>query len=284
MFVRFLKLLIIIYIFPLVISSNAQAGFWIVDNVSKEIFKEQSLDSQVILVQGKLRPAPRKLTKPPVRPKAQTPKKPNQTVAKPPRKSTALPRNITNRNAGLQKRIQNASLPKNTKNIAVSGAASKFNSKVKASARSLAAKPLTKEKIQNARLNLRSAAKLANLNSQLPKNKSLMTLRKGYKALPKNSLTFKEYAGLKKIAQKYNTPIYVVGSRALGKGRNIYSTLPIGKGAKTRSDIDIRISGRVDISTKGKLSHALSSINKGAGQPRPLISHKPTGKYITISP
>jgi len=44
-------------------------------------------------------------------------------------------------------------------------------------------------------------------------------------------------ADFETIAKKYDTTIYVVGSRATGDGRNIGSNLPVGKGAGTRSEI-----------------------------------------------
>jgi hypothetical protein len=63
--------------------------------------------------------------------------------------------------------------------------------------------------------------------------------------LPSNSITASEAAEIQAIANKYNTTIDVVGSRAAGNGRNIDTNLPVGKqirgGPPTRSDIDFRI-------------------------------------------
>ena len=56
------------------------------------------------------------------------------------------------------------------------------------------------------------------------------------------TLTRKELDELQTIADKHDTTIDVVGSRAAGKGRNIdQPELPVGKGPGTRSDIDTRI-------------------------------------------
>ena len=55
------------------------------------------------------------------------------------------------------------------------------------------------------------------------------------------TLTAAEQAEIQAIANKHRTTIDVVGSRAAGEGRNIGSSLPVGKGKGTRSDIDFRI-------------------------------------------
>ncbi|SRR5258708_717045 len=57
------------------------------------------------------------------------------------------------------------------------------------------------------------------------------------------TLTQTEREEIQRIAEKYNTTIDVVGSRADGKGRNVETNLPVGKAplGKTRSDIDFRI-------------------------------------------
>jgi RHS repeat-associated protein len=55
------------------------------------------------------------------------------------------------------------------------------------------------------------------------------------------SLTPAEHAQIQAIANKFNTVIDVVGSRAAGLGRNVNTTLPRGRGPGTRSDIDFRI-------------------------------------------
>ncbi|MCE9533163.1 MAG: hypothetical protein K8T89_18855 [Planctomycetes bacterium] len=65
-------------------------------------------------------------------------------------------------------------------------------------------------------------------------------------SLPANSLTAKEFLEIQAISKKYNTVIDVVGSRAEGEGRNIYTNFPVDKKEKdgeppTRSDIDFRI-------------------------------------------
>ncbi|MCA9091419.1 MAG: hypothetical protein KDA90_22620 [Planctomycetaceae bacterium] len=60
-------------------------------------------------------------------------------------------------------------------------------------------------------------------------------------SLPANSITASEAAEIQAIANKYNTAIDVVGSRAANQGRNVGTNLPAGKGPGTRSDIDFRI-------------------------------------------
>lgn len=80
------------------------------------------------------------------------------------------------------------------------------------------------------------------------------------------TLTPSEFAELQAIADKYNTEIHVVGSRAAGQGRNINQPdLPVGKGPGTRSDIDVRIDGQVDINSRGGLSNDISNVSNGAG-------------------
>src|SRR5258708_4606983 len=63
--------------------------------------------------------------------------------------------------------------------------------------------------------------------------------------LPADSITPSEAVQIQAIANKYNTKIDVVGSRAAGKGNNINTNLPRGKdvpgGPPKRSDIDFRI-------------------------------------------
>lgn len=83
-------------------------------------------------------------------------------------------------------------------------------------------------------------------------------------------LTRSEVQEIQDIANKYNTEIHVVGSRSAGQGRNIDTNLPVGKGEGTRSDIDIRIDGQVDIDTRGGLSGDLSDISGGAGKTMPF--------------
>ncbi len=48
---------------------------------------------------------------------------------------------------------------------------------------------------------------------------------------------------IQRIANKYQTDIYVVGSRANNEGKNIYTKLKKGKGDRRRSDIDFKIDG-----------------------------------------
>jgi len=55
------------------------------------------------------------------------------------------------------------------------------------------------------------------------------------------TLTAAERTQIQAISDNYNTAIDVVGSRAAGKGRNINTDLPVGKGPGTRSDIDFRV-------------------------------------------
>jgi len=77
------------------------------------------------------------------------------------------------------------------------------------------------------------------------------------------TLTVGERAEIQAIANKYNTTIDVVGSRAAGEGRNIETTLPVKKGKKFRSDIDFRIDAthpKVD-----DLIKDLKRVGNGAG-------------------
>jgi len=55
------------------------------------------------------------------------------------------------------------------------------------------------------------------------------------------ALTEGERAEIQRIANRYNTIIDVVGSRAAGTARNIDTDFPVGKGVGSRSDIDFRI-------------------------------------------
>ena len=79
---------------------------------------------------------------------------------------------------------------------------------------------------------------------------------------------------LRKLGQSYFNPraaiyhyisIDVIGSRAAGNGRNIATDLPVRKGSGTRSDIDVRIDGQVDIDTRGGLSSDVGNVGNGAG-------------------
>lgn len=99
------------------------------------------------------------------------------------------------------------------------------------------------------------------------------------------TLTASETAEIQAIASKFNTQIDVIGSRAAGMGRNIDNpALPIGKGVGTRSDIDFRINGQVDIDTRGALTDQLNQVGNGAGSvasstglpsQQPVITFKP---------
>jgi RHS repeat-associated protein len=80
-----------------------------------------------------------------------------------------------------------------------------------------------------------------------------------------NTLTPKEIQELQALADRYKTNIDVIGSRAAGNGRNIATDLPVGKGPGTRSDIDVRIDGQVDIDTRGGLSNDVGNVGNGAG-------------------
>jgi hypothetical protein len=75
--------------------------------------------------------------------------------------------------------------------------------------------------------------------------------------LGEGELTQSELSELQRIANKYNTDIDVVGSRGRGEGRNIGTDLPFGKEPRggTRSDIDIRIDGQLEIDTGGRISN-----------------------------
>ena len=78
-------------------------------------------------------------------------------------------------------------------------------------------------------------------------------------------LTPQEAEQIQRVADNYNTEIHVVGSRAGGRGRNIDTDLPVGKGEGTRSDIDMRIHGQDDIDSRGRLSDELINVGGGAG-------------------
>lgn len=84
----------------------------------------------------------------------------------------------------------------------------------------------------------------------------------------------------------FQTTIDVVGSRGAGKGRNIDTDLPFGKGIGTRSDIDVRIDGQREIDSQGTLSDMLYNSVPGVsvgsrlmgGSRSPFIEIKPRGK------
>jgi RHS repeat-associated protein len=81
----------------------------------------------------------------------------------------------------------------------------------------------------------------------------------------RGTLTAVERAEIQAIANQFKTEIRVVGSRAAGRGRNVGTNLPVGKGPGTRSDIDFIIDGQVDISARGALTDALRNVGNGAG-------------------
>jgi peptidoglycan hydrolase-like protein with peptidoglycan-binding domain len=99
------------------------------------------------------------------------------------------------------------------------------------------------------------------------------------------TLTAEEAAQIQALADKYNTQIDVIGSRAAGRGRNIETNLPVGKGRGTRSDIDFRYDGQVEIDTSGTFTNELHNVGRGAGSPSfvdgpgnstpPVIEFKP---------
>jgi RHS repeat-associated protein len=99
------------------------------------------------------------------------------------------------------------------------------------------------------------------------------------------TLTPKETAQIQALADKHNTQIDVIGSRAAGRGRNIETNLPVGKGLATRSDIDYRYDGQVEIDTGGHFTPKLRDVGGGAGSPSfatgpggsnpPVIEFKP---------
>jgi len=98
------------------------------------------------------------------------------------------------------------------------------------------------------------------------------------------TLTPEEEAAIQDIADRYNTPIDIVGSRGAGKGRNINSDLPSGKGEGTKSDIDIKIDPEVDIHTGGRLSNDLKNIGPhvNIGSRNPYSNPYPP--FIRINP
>jgi RHS repeat-associated protein len=98
------------------------------------------------------------------------------------------------------------------------------------------------------------------------------------------TLTTAERQALEHLAEEYGTEIHVVGSRAAGKGRNINTELPPGKGPGTRSDIDLKVDSEIDIRTRGAFSDALKNIGPdGLVDVRPLIG-TPRPPVITITP
>jgi hypothetical protein len=119
------------------------------------------------------------------------------------------------------------------------------------------------------------------------------------------TLTPGERIELQRIADKYNTRIVVGGSRAAGRGRNIYTDLPVGKDpfdapGTTRSDIDVVIDGRADLESYAKsrarhdidgspvvtLSDEIKALPGGAGRiaSTTLGLRPPTAPYILFRP
>jgi RHS repeat-associated protein len=104
------------------------------------------------------------------------------------------------------------------------------------------------------------------------------------RALPANSITTSEAAEIQSIANRYNTTIDIVGSRAAGQGRNVGTNLPVGKGPGTRSDIDFRIDAahaQVDA-----LIANLQRVGNGAGTAGAKWSTNPAipGGRATVPP
>ncbi|MCI5209649.1 MAG: hypothetical protein D3910_12845, partial [Candidatus Electrothrix sp. ATG2] len=70
-----------------------------------------------------------------------------------------------------------------------------------------------------------------------------------------------------------------------GKGRNIDTDLPVGKGDGTRSDIDVKVEGQAVIDSRGQLADDLKNIgddpnlvqvlNKFGDSDPPVIRIKP---------
>ena len=83
-------------------------------------------------------------------------------------------------------------------------------------------------------------------------------------------LTPQEAEQIQRVTDNYNTEIHVVGSRAGGRGRNIDTDLPFGKGESTRSDIDMGIHGQDDIDKRGRLSQELTNVGGRAGTVSPF--------------
>lgn len=97
-------------------------------------------------------------------------------------------------------------------------------------------------------------------------------------------LSASERSALQQVANDFKTQIDVVGSRAAGTGRGVGSSLPVGKGPGTRSDIDLKIDSDVDIATGGGLSDALKNIGpQGLVDVRPRIG-TPKPPTIPIKP
>ena len=83
-----------------------------------------------------------------------------------------------------------------------------------------------------------------------------------------------EVAEIQAIANKYNTTIDVVGSRAAGQGRNINDpSLPVGKPPGTRSDIDFRYD--TGHPQAAQIQAELNQVSGGAGNAAAKHSNNP---------
>lgn len=99
------------------------------------------------------------------------------------------------------------------------------------------------------------------------------------------TVTRAELEELQSIADKFDTGLDIIGSRADGRGRNIdRPNLPTGKGPNTRSDIDVRIDGQVDIDSGGKLSREVSEMSNGAGSIASSTGLPSSPPFIKIRP
>ena len=106
------------------------------------------------------------------------------------------------------------------------------------------------------------------------------------------TLTDEELKELQELADKHDTQIDVIGSRAEGRGRNITDkNRPVGKGAEERSDIDVRIDGQKDIDSAGQLSDGIKGVGNGAGSVAsstgleskpPVIIIRPNSKPVHV--
>jgi hypothetical protein len=73
--------------------------------------------------------------------------------------------------------------------------------------------------------------------------------------------------------------------RAAGKGRNINTDLPIGKGEGTRSDVDVKIDGQSDIDARGAISNDLKNFSDDPNHFDVRTRHStPQPPVITIKP
>ena len=82
-----------------------------------------------------------------------------------------------------------------------------------------------------------------------------------------------ERDALQKIADKYKVDLHVVGSRGRREGRNVESSLPVGKGTGTRSDIDVRVDPQSVINSGGHLADDLKNIGINPNLVEVLMKH-----------